>query len=406
MSEPVVETIGLTKIFRDFWHREKVRAVDDLNLQLQPGEVFGLLGPNGSGKSTTIKLLLGLLFPTKGLATVFGQSPRSLQVKRRIGFLPEETYLYPYLNAEETLDFYGRIFEIPRAERRRRIDALIRMVGLTGASKRPIGEYSKGMARRIGIAQALIGDPDLILLDEATTGLDPIGTAEVKELILELKSRGKTILLCSHLLADVEDVCDRIGILYAGKIRAVGQVGELLSQSQITQISAEDMHPDTVAAAVALVRQREGKEKDVQVGHPMDRLESFFLRVVEAAHAEQATTTGAQFGDAKADIYREDRGAADKGEAIIQRLMQPADTPKTPAPADDETPAAPDESAAAGAVIERLTVEAEPPGAAGAQPEPESPASDRDKAAQHTKDVVDRLVGETEDGDESEAEQR
>ena len=177
MSEPVVETIGLTKIFKDFWHREKVRAVDDLNLQLQQGEVFGLLGPNGSGKSTTIKLLLGLLFPTKGLATVFGQSPRSLQVKRRIGFLPEETYLYPYLSAEETLDFYGRVFEIPRAERRRRIDALIRMVGLTGASKRPLGEYSKGMARRIGIAQALVGDPDLVLLDEATTGLDPIGTA-------------------------------------------------------------------------------------------------------------------------------------------------------------------------------------------------------------------------------------
>ena len=201
-------------------------------------------------------------------------------------------------------------------------------------------------------------------------------------------------------------MCDRIAILYAGKIRALGQVEELLSQRQVTQISAEGMHPGTVAEVVDLVQRREGKEKDVQVGHPMDRLESFFLRVVEAAHAEQATTTGAQFGDVKADIYREELGAADKGEAIIERLMEPADTPKAPAPAGDEAPAAPGESAAAGSVIERLTEGAEPPNADEAQPEPESTASDSDKAAQHTKGVVDRLMGETEDDDESEAEQR
>ncbi|MFC1805719.1 ABC transporter ATP-binding protein, partial [Planctomycetota bacterium] len=174
----VIETLELTKVFRDFWHRPRVRAVDKLNLKVRRGEVFGLLGPNGSGKSTAMKLLLGLLFPTSGYVRLLGRPPRDVRVKNRIGFLPEETYLYPYLNAGETLDFFGRLNKIPRKERHRRVDSLIEMVGLKSARKRPLKEYSKGMARRIGLAQALINDPELVLLDEPTTGLDPIGTRE------------------------------------------------------------------------------------------------------------------------------------------------------------------------------------------------------------------------------------
>lgn len=394
MAEPVVQTIGLTKVFKDFWRRDKVHAVDDLSFELQPGEVFGLLGPNGSGKSTTVKLLLGLLFPTRGVARVFGQSPRRLDVKRQIGFLPEETYLYPYLNAEETLDFYGRVFELPRAERRRRIEALIKMVGLAGASKRRLGEYSKGMARRIGLAQALIGDPALVLLDEPTTGLDPIGTAEVKELIAELKRRGKTVLLCSHLLADVEDVCDRVAILYGGRVRATGKVSDLLSEERITQISVPDPAPGTVEAIRELIREREG-EKEIGVGHPFDRLESFFLRVVAQAHEEQATTSGAQLGDIKADIYGEAVGPAEEGDAVIDRLLSaqdeagPADVSKEAS--QERTPEPKVE------VLQRLGHANESEPASEKQPPPPPPVAKDDG---RSKAVLARLLG-SDRGDEA-----
>ena len=387
MSEPVVQATGLTKVFRDFWHRDKVRAVDSLDLELMPGEVFGLLGPNGSGKSTTVKLILGLLFPTRGMVTVFGRSSRCVEVKRRIGFLPEETYLYPYLSAEETLDFYGRVFEIPRAERRRRIEALIRMVGLTGASKRRLGEYSKGMARRIGLAQALIGDPDLVLLDEPTTGLDPIGTAEVKELIAELKRRGKTVLLCSHLLADVEDVCDRIAILYGGRLRDVGRVDDLLSQRSVTQITASDLSPETVDAVAKLISQQPGA-KDVEIGHPMDRLERFFLRVVAKAHAEQPTTAGAQFGDIKADIYGQAVAPASDGQGVVERLMQADERPHGPAPTEPRGQDRPRDQAAKGGVIERLQEAADSLPAAPLPPT----TTEREGKAEEAKRVLDRLM--------------
>src|SRR5687767_8405320 len=214
-----VHTENLTKVYRDFWGRPKVTALDDLNLTIHRGEVFGLLGPNGSGKSTTIKLLLGLIFATRGSAHVLGQPAGTTETKAKIGFLPEETYLYRFLNGEETLRFYGRLFGFSRKELNRRVPALLDIVGLDAkARKRKLREYSKGMARRIGLAQALINDPDLIMLDEPTTGLDPIGTREMKDLILSLKRQGKTVLLCSHLLADVQDVCDRITILFRGKM--------------------------------------------------------------------------------------------------------------------------------------------------------------------------------------------
>jgi ABC-2 type transport system ATP-binding protein len=214
--EYAIETFSLTKVFSDWWGRDKVSAVDDLNLQVRYNEVFGLLGPNGSGKTTTLKMLLGLLYPTKGRAIVLGGDSSDPKISSRIGFLPEESYLYRYLNARETLDFYGRLFGLPSNVRKMRIEALLDMVGLKAVANRPVGTFSKGMARRIGLAQALINDPDLLILDEPTTGLDPIGTSQIKNLILELAKRGKTVLLCSHLLADVEDVCDRIAILYGG----------------------------------------------------------------------------------------------------------------------------------------------------------------------------------------------
>ena len=220
-----VHTEHLTKVYKDFWGRHKVRALDDLNLTIHRGEVFGLLGPNGSGKSTTIKLLLGLIFPTAGTAHRSSGTPAgSTTINEKIGFLPEESYLYRFLNGEETLKFYGRLFKIDRADAR---TAACPSCSTSSAStpksrKRKLREYSKGMARRIGLAQALINNPDLILLDEPTTGLDPIGTREMKDLILSLKQQGKTVLLCSHLLADVQDVCDRITILFRGKMKTLG----------------------------------------------------------------------------------------------------------------------------------------------------------------------------------------
>src|SRR5881394_1097430 len=232
----------LTKVYKDFWGRDKVRALDDLNLTIERGEVFGLLGPNGSGKSTTIKLLLGLIFPTHGVASVLGQPAGNTVINERIGFLPEESYLYKFLNGEETLRFYGKLFKISHRELKKRVPLLLDKVGLDEPSrKRKLREYSKGMARRIGLAQALINDPDLILLDEPTTGLDPIGTREMKDLILSLKQQGKTVLLCSHLLADVQDVCDRITILFRGKRMELGHVRDLLQVKDVTQIQARGM---------------------------------------------------------------------------------------------------------------------------------------------------------------------
>src|SRR6187401_2571462 len=237
-SETIIETRNLTKIYRDFWGRPKVHALKGLDLAVRRGEIFGLLGPNGSGKSTTIKLLLGLLFPTNGQALVFGKEATEVTKNERIGYLPEESYLYKFLNAEETLDFYGRLFDMPASVRQQRTNELIEMVGLNWARRRQLREYSKGMTRRIGLAQALINDPELILLDEPTSGLDPIGTREMKDLIIKLRDQGKTVVMCSHLLADVQDVCDRIAILHQGELKVLDRVDDLLRDQDVTLIRA------------------------------------------------------------------------------------------------------------------------------------------------------------------------
>jgi ABC-2 type transport system ATP-binding protein len=283
MSEvqtPAIHCEGLTKVYTDFWGRPKVTALSNLHLSIPRGEVFGLLGPNGSGKSTTIKLLLGLIFATRGKASILGHAVGSTAINERIGFLPEESYLYKFLSGEETLRFYGKLFKIPRDELNRRVPTLLDTVGLDQkARKRKLREYSKGMARRIGLAQALINDPDLILLDEPTTGLDPIGTREMKDLILSLKEQGKTVLLCSHLLADVQDVCDRITILFRGKMQTLGQVRDLVQVKDVTQIETRGLSEQQISE-VRQFMARMGVN-DAQITHPTTTLEDLFIRIVK-----------------------------------------------------------------------------------------------------------------------------
>lgn len=279
MAEIVVETRNLTKIYRDFWGRRTVHALKSLDLQINRGEVFGLLGPNGSGKTTTMKLLLGLLFPSDGESLVFGRDASDVRRNERIGYLPEESYLYKFLTAEEILDFYGRLFRMPAIVRRQRVNDLINMVGLHWARKRQLKEYSKGMTRRIGLAQALINDPELVILDEPTSGLDPIGTREMKDLILSLKAQGKTVLMCSHLLADVQDVCDRIGILFQGELKEIGRVDSLLKVRDVTDIQTSLLSAEAVAEIRKVVEKHGGEVKFC--GNPTTSLEDLFLKIVE-----------------------------------------------------------------------------------------------------------------------------
>jgi ABC-2 type transport system ATP-binding protein len=281
----LVETRNLTKVYRDFWGRRKKTALRALNLQIKQGEIFGLLGPNGSGKTTTIKLLLGLLCPTEGEATVFGRPATDVAKNERIGYLPEEPYLYRFLNAEETLDFYGRLFDLPADQRRQRAQELIDRVGLAADKKRTLREYSKGMRQRIGLAQALINDPDLVILDEPTSGLDPLGTRWMKDLILQLRARGKTVLMCSHRLDDVQDVCDRIAILYDGELQELGRVKTLLQDTERLELQASGVKLDAaLERELAEVLSRHGGKLE-GIGHPTTTLEELFLRIVAESKA-------------------------------------------------------------------------------------------------------------------------
>lgn len=293
-SQPdiVIEARGLTKVYRDFWGRPKVRALKALDLEVGRGEIFGLLGPNGSGKSTTMKLLLGLLFPTSGQALVFGRNASEVEKNERIGYLPEESYLYKFLNAEETLDFYGRLFNMDGKTRRKRVAELIKMVGLDWAKRRQLKEYSKGMTRRIGLAQALINDPELVLLDEPTTGLDPIGSREMKDLILRLRDEGKTVLMCSHLLADVQDVCDRIAILHQGELKELGRVDELLSDRDVTQVQAKGLSPEAEEEIRQVIKRHGGQL--VSIENPTNTLEELFLEIVQESEAHPGRRSARQ----------------------------------------------------------------------------------------------------------------
>ncbi|MFN7877705.1 MAG: ABC transporter ATP-binding protein [Pirellula sp.] len=278
-SDVIVETRNLGKIYRDFWGRKKVQALKSLDIEIRRGEIFGLLGPNGSGKSTTIKLMLGLLFPTSGRAFVFGKEATDVAKNERIGYLPEESYLYKFLNAEETLDFYGRLFDMPSNVRKERAAELIQRVGLQRHRRRQLREYSKGMTRRIGLAQALINEPEFLVLDEPTTGLDPIGTKEMKDLILKLREEGKTILLCSHQLADVQDVCDRVAILHQGELKEAGRVDALLKVQDVTQIHAKGLSEEAKAKIREIIQQ--SNSELLKMDNPTTTMEELFLDIVQ-----------------------------------------------------------------------------------------------------------------------------
>jgi ABC-2 type transport system ATP-binding protein len=388
-AKPVVQTAGLTKIFRDFWHRQKVVAVDRLDMEIQPNEVFGLLGPNGSGKSTTIKMLLGLLYPTRGRISVLGYAPTDVAIKSRIGYLPEESYLYRFLNARETLDYYARLFQIPRPERQRRVEQLLEMVGLTREARRQVGEYSKGMQRRIGLAQALINDPDLLILDEPTTGLDPLGTREIKDLILFLnREKRKTILLCSHLLGDVEDVCQRVVILYGGRRQAMGDIHELLSREYMTQITTERLSDATIERIKRLVEQDEGKHV-VNVAAPSDKLETFFLRIVREAQAARQQTSGADGSGRIADFL----AGPDQGQELVESLVAASQAPKEEAHVEDASAAEPQPAAA---VLDDLVTASRSRSAATPAAAHETPPREQ----QVDRDLIDNLIHRSDDGKE------
>ncbi|HSH95932.1 MAG TPA: ABC transporter ATP-binding protein [Roseimicrobium sp.] len=384
-TENVVAIRGLTKVFKDFWGRPKAKAVDDVDFEVRRGEVFGLLGPNGSGKSTTVKMMLGLLNPTKGRIEVFGRSPRHVPTKARIGYLPEESYLYRYLNSTETLDFFGNLFQLSPAERRQRTEQLLEMVGLSQTRQRLVGEFSKGMQRRIGLAQALINDPDLVILDEPTAGLDPIGCREVKDLILALARRGKTIILSSHLLSDVEDVCDRVVIYYGGKIQAMGTLQELLMKPDTVRITSPVLPRETMEKLLAIIRQDVESDK-VRIDNPTQNLESYFLEVVQRARANAAQTSGATSG---AQVAAYLRGDADKTtlapapDKLLERLTQNAATSPAPTASETTTPPASsvNEQRLASLSSPSTTSTATPtPSQTSSTPQPATAAADLEKA--------------------------
>ncbi len=379
MKNPaVIRAVGLTKVFRDFWQRARVRAVADLDLVVEPGEIYGLLGPNGSGKSTTIKIILGLLRPTRGRVSVFGRPPEDVRVKKRIGYLPEESYLYRFLNAREALDYYGTLFQLPRRERRRRIEELLEMVGLRSAARRPVGEYSKGMARRIGLAQALINDPDLLILDEPTSGLDPIGAKLVKDVIVRIgREYRKTILLSSHLLADVEEVCGRVTILYGGRAQVTGSMEEILARRDRLQITCDRLPPEAVAEIERIVRSRGGS---VEVSMPRDRLESLFLRIVREASARRLETAGSAPAGQIAGFL----GEQARDREVLESLLMPAAAPREPEPVAAAAADEPDSS-----VLAELSGAAARPGA-GPETEEITPAL----GVEPDRRVIEELTGE------------
>ena len=388
-AETVVSVQGLVKVFKDFWGRPKAHAVNNVSFEVKRGEVFGLLGPNGSGKSTTVKLLLGLLNPTRGHIEVFGHSTRHVATKRRIGYLPEESYLYRYLDSAETLDFFGSLFDLTSGERRQRTEQLLEMVGLDKVRRRTVGEFSKGMQRHIGLAQALINDPDLVILDEPTSGLDPIGCREVKDLIIELARRGKTVILSSHLLADVEDVCDRVVIYYGGKIQAIGTLKELLSTPDRLRITTPVLGRETLEKVLSIIRADLDKgAQDVLVDSPTQNLESYFLDVVRKARSSDKETSGATSGGNVAEYLRSGGGSAKK-DRILERLSssKPAEQPTEPAPVQKET------KEEISKRLQTLLSKTEP---AAPAPKPAAPAAENKKDMSKANEKLSGLLGKKE----------
>src|SRR4051794_38784318 len=282
MTNSAVAVQGLTKIFPVPFHPTRgVVAVKDLSLHIEPGEVYGLLGPNGSGKSTTLKVILGLVSPTAGRTKIFGRDSREVGSREAVGFLPENPYFYKYLTGAETLRFYGKLCGLGGRELKNRIDEMLRLVGLQGARDRRLGGYSKGMLQRIGLAQALIQEPKLVVLDEPTAGVDPAGSREIRDLILDLKARGITVLLSSHLLAQVQEICDRVGILANGVLVREGRVEDLLAIENQTELILENATPEVLAQISALLQN--STTRLVEHRQPQTTLEGLFLEATQSA---------------------------------------------------------------------------------------------------------------------------
>jgi ABC-2 type transport system ATP-binding protein len=265
------------KDFKTSFRRLPLRAVDDVSLRIMPGEVYGLIGPNGSGKSTTMKALLGLVAPTSGHSSIFGKDSLQVDSRNEVGFLPENPYFYKHLSGEETLGFYGKLCGIRGAKLKSRVEELLELVDLTDARQRRIGGYSKGMLQRIGLAQALIQEPRLVILDEPTAGVDPLGSRQIRDLIFKLKERGITVFLCSHLLEQVQEVCDHVGIIFRGKMVKEGKLDELIAIEDQTELVLKDASPELIAEIEALIRRTGGVEL-VRKGKPRTTLERLFLR--------------------------------------------------------------------------------------------------------------------------------
>lgn len=276
-SNPAVEIRNLVKDFQTSFKREPLRAVDDVSIRIMPGEVYGLIGPNGSGKSTTMKALLGLVAPTSGRCAIFGKDSLEVDSRNEVGFLPENPYFYKHLSGKETLEFYGKLCGISGKGLRARVGELLELVDLTEASERRIGGYSKGMLQRIGLAQALIQEPRLVILDEPTAGVDPVGSRQIRDLIFTLKGRGITVFLCSHLLEQVQEVCDHVGIIFRGKMVREGRLEDLIAIEDQTELVMKDADAGLVAKIEALIRE-DGRASLVRSGRPRTTLERLFLR--------------------------------------------------------------------------------------------------------------------------------
>ncbi len=277
MTTCAVEISHLIKDFRPATTRGKpFRAVDDVSLKIQAGEVYGLIGPNGSGKSTTMKALLGLVAPTSGTCAIFGRDSLKVDSRHEVGFLPENPYFYKHLTGAETLRFYGKLCDLRGAGLEARIKELLSLVDLENAADRRLGGYSKGMLQRIGLAQAMIQDPRLLILDEPTAGVDPIGSRQIRDLILRLRDRGITVFLCSHLLEQVQEVCDHVGIIFRGKIVKEGKLEDLIAIEDQTEFTIRDASPELIEEMRAFALSR-GAEL-VNVGRPRTTLERLFLQ--------------------------------------------------------------------------------------------------------------------------------
>ncbi len=274
---PAVEIRNLVKDFKTSFRRQLLRAVDDVSLRIMPGEVYGLIGPNGSGKSTTMKALLGLVAPTAGTCAIFGKDSLRVDSRNDVGFLPENPYFYKHLSGAETLRFYGKLCGLKGKVLEERVTELLILVDLQAARDRRIGGYSKGMLQRIGLAQALVQDPKLVILDEPTAGVDPVGSRQIRDLILKLRERGITVFLCSHLLEQVQEVCDHVGIIFQGKMVKEGRLEDLIAIEDQTEIILKDATPELVAQINALVA-NSAKASVVRVGKPRTTLERLFLR--------------------------------------------------------------------------------------------------------------------------------